>query len=259
MYWPPFRAWLTLAGCVLLQACASTPGRGSSLRYSLDSPSATCRHSISGCIALYGKEAASTVAVLRVLDDATRTSIRQALLECADLARSEVLLRHQGEFEGLIPNADECNQPAKNAKRKGVTWAMQLGTEMHEEALKCAEERLGLLRPGGFSLEQRYRYDSRTRRWKRVSPDEEKALHESGNSGELKGTLKPDVVIHSGDPLKAEAIYDYKFPCVNPKEMSRWEKYPEGHPYQNFDQGQMYQKALGPKPARIMPRWGANE
>ena len=223
------------------------------------SPSATCRHSITGCSALYGKEVASTVAVLRVLDEATRTSIQQALSECADLARSEVLLRHRGDFEGLIPNADECNQPAKSAKRKGVTWAMQLGTEMHEEALKCAEERLGLLRPGGFSLEQRYRYDSRTRRWKRVSPDEEKALHESGNGGELKGTLKPDVVIHSGDPLKAEAIYDYKFPCNDPNSIPDWTHYTEG-PYRGLTQQRVYQNALGGAlPVRIVPRWGLIE
>ena len=94
---------------------------------------------------------------------------------------------------------------------------MRLGTEMHEVARQCAEEELNKLRPGGFSLEQRYRYDSRTGRKKLVSTAEEQALKDSGNQGELRGTVKPDVVIHSGDPLDVQAIYDFKFPCVNPR------------------------------------------
>ncbi|MFL5352783.1 hypothetical protein [Archangium sp.] len=178
------RAGWVLVSSVLLGACASAPVRGTSLGYTLDSPSAACRHSLSACIALYGKEVASVSAVLRVaLDRTTRDSIDKALAECADLARSEVLLRHQGDFEGLSPNADECNELAKNAKRKGMTWAMQLGTEMHEVALECAGQRLSELRPNGFSLEPRYRYDTKTGRWKRVSPEEERALEESGNIG----------------------------------------------------------------------------
>jgi hypothetical protein len=72
------------------------------------------------------------------------------------------LRRRSREFESLSPNASECNQPAKNASRKGVTWAMQLDIDMHEVARQCAEERLTQLRPGGFSLEQRYRIDPNT-------------------------------------------------------------------------------------------------
>ena len=252
-----FRVWLWLAGCVLLGACATTSGSGTSLRYKLDSPSAACPQSLAACIALYGKEIASTSAVLKVaLDVKTRTSIEEALTECANLARSEVFLRHEGDFAELIPNADECNQPAKNAKRKGVTWAMQLGIEMHEEALGCAEERLGKLRPGGFSREQRYRYDSRTGRWKLVSRQEERTLEESGNSGELLGTLVPDLVIHAGDPLQAQEVYDFKFPCVDINKMPEWDKYPPGHPYAGRSQGYMYETLLVVKPALVAPRWG---
>jgi hypothetical protein len=251
------RAWCVLVGSVLLGACASVPVRGGSLGYSLDSPSAACRNSVSACVALYGKEVASVGAVLRVvLDKTTKASIDQALSECADLARSEVLLRHQGDFEGLSPNATECNELAKNAKRRDVTWAMQLGTEMHEVALECAGKRLGELRPNGSSLEPRYRYDTKTGRWKLVSPEEERALEETGNIGELKGSLKPDVVIHQGDPLQPQEVYDFKFPCVNTDDVPRWNVYPQDHPYAGLTQGKVYGQLLAPNPARVVPRLG---
>ncbi|HEX8822471.1 MAG TPA: hypothetical protein VF794_21270 [Archangium sp.] len=142
---------------------------------------------------------------------------------------------------------------------------MRLGTEMHEVAARCAQEKLDKLRPGGFSLESRYRYDSRTGRWKQVSTEEERALEASGNQGELRGTLKPDVIIHSGNPLDVQAIYDFKFPCVIPHKfdgITRWERYPKGHPYQGRTQEELYNQLLGPNnilgqnAARIVPRWG---
>ncbi len=233
-----------LVGYVLLPACAITPRHASSLRYA-DSPSATCRHSITGCVALYGKEIASTTAVVKVaLNVAEKSALDQTLAECANLARSEVLLRHEGDFEELFPNADECNEPAKNAKRRGMTWAMQLGVEMHEEALKCAGERLGKLRPGGFNLEQRYRYDSRTGRWKLVSREEERLLEATGNASELLGSLQPDVVIHAGDPLVVQEVYDFKFPCVNRDKLPEWNLYPPGHPYAGLNQGKVYERVF---------------
>ncbi len=248
-----------LVGCVLLPACATTPRHASSFRF-VDSPSVTCRHSLTGCAALYGKEIASTTAVLKVaLNVADRATIDQTLAECANLARSEVLLRHQGDFEEPSPNADECNEPAKNARRKGMTWAMQLGVEMHEEALKCAGERLGKLRPGRFSLEQRYRYDSREGRWKLVSREEERLLEETGNGGELLGSLQPDVVIHAGDPLAVQAVYDFKFPCVNSGRVPKWDDYPDDHPYSGSNQGEMYERVLGAKPLRVVPRLGVTK
>jgi hypothetical protein len=55
------------------------------------------------------------------LDETAKNSIEAELTKCADMARSEVLLRHEGDFKELTPTADECNQPPKNAKRKDVT------------------------------------------------------------------------------------------------------------------------------------------
>jgi hypothetical protein len=219
---------LALVALVAQAACTTLgPARGG--RYGYDnSVSAACRQNPAQCATLSGKEAtleqlaevgsivASAGAALRVLDNLTRASIEQALVECAELARSEVLLRYPATFENSIPNADECNEWTVDARGQNVTWAMRLGTEMHEVAARCAQEKLDKLRPGGFSLESRYRYDSRTGRWKQVSTEEERALDASGNQGELRGTLKPDVIIHSGNPLDVQAIYDFKFPCVIP-------------------------------------------
>jgi len=268
------RLALVLVVLVMQAACIVPSGVARGGRYGYDnSVSAACRQNPALCSTLSGKElaevgimVASVGSALQVLDNLTRRSIEQALVECADLARSEVLLRYPTTFKGPIPDSNECNEWTVDVQGNSMTWAMRLGTEMHEVAAQCAQKQLDKLRPGGFSVESRYRYDSRTGRWKQVSPEEERALVESGNQGELRGTLKPDVVLHSGNPLDIQAIYDFKFPCVIPDTSTRitwWDRYPKGHPYQNFDQAQMYQKLLGQtvtsptqNVARIVPRWG---
>jgi hypothetical protein len=233
----------------------------------LDTATAGCgAGNAAACVAQYGKEAASVAAVATVvngaldrpkLDQGTRDAIERALVECAEFARSQVLLRHAADFENGRPTATECNQPAKNPRRKGLNWAMQLGIEMHEEARECAEERLGKVVPGRFSLEQRYRYDSDTKQKKPVSAEDEKALEESGNGGELAGSLKPDVVIHMGDLLAIQAIYDFKFRCENDRDPPSWTQYQSGQSYHGKSQGEMYEQAFGEIPiAMITPRWG---
>ena len=264
-----FQLTWVLVGCVLLPACAVTPRSGGSGQYSFDnSVDATCRQNPKGCADLAIDGAATQTGImvatvggtidrtLRVLDAVTHSSIDEALKECADDARSTVLLRYQGRFKATIPTAEECMEQVKDASGRRVIWAMFLGTEMHKEALKCAEERLNRLRPGGFSLEPRYRFDLETGAKRVVSPEEERALEQSGNSGELKGTLKPDIVLHDGDPLEVKDIYDFKFPCVNRDEPPSWNSYPKGHPYEDSDQGKMYERALGKSPARVAPRLG---
>ncbi|WP_375771580.1 hypothetical protein NR798_12000 [Archangium gephyra] len=256
---------LALAVLAAQCACVTTASNGppgyygySNAPVGIDSPSATCRNSPSACVALYGKEMASTTAVLKVVLDATvKKSIEEELEKCADLARSEVLLRYPKQFKGPAPDAGECRQETKSNGRR-VTWAMRLGIEMHEVARKCAEEKLGKVRPGGFSLEQRYRIiDLETGEKELVSAEEEQALEESGNGGEMKGTLKPDVVIHEGDPLHAQAVYDFKFPCVDVGAVPKWTQYPPGHPFAGFTQGRMYQDFIAPIVGRIMPWIGA--
>jgi hypothetical protein len=253
-----FALCLLIVGCLALGACVPGMQLQAPLLSGIDSPSAICRNSLSGCLALYGKEVDSAGLVLNaVLAHQERADLERALTECADLARSEVLLRHQGDFQQLSPTAEECNQLAKGARRRGTTWAQQLGVEMHEAALGCTEARLNALRPGRFSREPRYRYDSRVQQWKQVSKQEERALEESGNRGELRGSLVPDVVIHSGDPLHAQAVYDFKFPCVNTDSAPTWDKYPSGHLYEGRTPKAMYELLFtNVKILRIVPRLG---
>ncbi len=258
--------WL-LVGCLLLGACASTPGRGVPSHYAMDSLSARCRANPVYCATATGREVAtgpvrtagttvaSTAVVVAALDKATKLSIQSALEQCADLARTQVLLSHAGTFEGLVPKERECNQTTVDAKGRSVTWAMRLGLEMHEVAMKCAEVKLremGLK----FSLKQRYRFNRETGEKSLISPAQKEALLRQGGE-ELKGTLEPDVVIHTGDALEVRAVYDFKFRCVDFDKPPGWRKYPLGHRYAGESQGKLYQEAFGPAEVEpIGPRKG---
>jgi hypothetical protein len=257
--------WL-LAGCLLLGACASTPGRGVPSHYAQDSLSARCRVNPVYCPTATGREVAtgpvqtvgtavaSVAAVAATLDDATKRSIKSTLEQCADLARTQVLLSHAGTFEGPVPKASECKKMTLDAKGRSVTWAMRLGLEMHEVAMKCADEKLremGLR----FSLKQRYRFNRDTGERSLISPAEKDALLRQGGEA-LKGTLEPDVVIHDGDPLQVRAVYDFKFKCVNFDEYPEWRRYPPGHRYEGELQGDIYKEAFGPEVHPIGPREG---
>jgi len=259
-------AW-ALVGCMLLGACASTSIHGTPGRYSFDSVSNACRANPAQCAAMMGREAAlnpvqtvatvgTTVhAVVQVLEAETKTRVEEALKDCADLARSEVLLRYEGTFKGLSPTKEECNAWVKNKEGKDVTWAMRLGEKMHTAALQCAQERLSAVRPGGFSLEPCYRYSRQEKRTTFISPEEEQELLAKGCFNELLGTFRPDVVIHPGNPLHAQAVYDFKFPCVNTTSAPFWRRYTKG-PHQGGTQDALYKEALGPDPLPIVPRWG---
>ena len=65
-----------------------------------------------------------------------------------------------------------------------------------------------------------------------------------------------DVVLHDGNPLNVEDVYDFKFPCVNTATAPPWRVYPDGHPYEKLSQGEMYEEALQVEPARVVPRLG---
>ncbi|HZI13772.1 MAG TPA: hypothetical protein VE153_25565 [Myxococcus sp.] len=166
------RPWLLVAGA-LLAGCA----RGRAGRYEFDSATSACRQNPALCARLAGEETVVPMAraaqvaasagvtgsvMLRVLRPEDQSVLEKALSECADEARSEVLLR---QFQGRSPTAEECREEVeKDAKGNPVTRAMKLGTDMHTVALACAHKRLGALRPGGFSLEPRYRYNPKTQK-----------------------------------------------------------------------------------------------
>ncbi|NMO14866.1 hypothetical protein HPC49_15830 [Pyxidicoccus fallax] len=257
-----------------LWGCAGTPERGRTDRYGLDSATATCRQTPALCARMAGEETLLPVSrsvqvtasvgtagsvVLRVLTEVERDRIREALEECADAARSEVILQL---LDGKPPTEEKCRDEAeKDAQNQSVSWARKLGTEMHKVARECAQRRLGALRPGGFSLEPRYRFNPETRHWEFLSEETVRSLLSQGRSHELKGTIVPDIVIHTGDPLQALAIYDFKFPCVNPTQLPPWPLYPKGHAHAGQAQDIVYKKALKPQhgPTQIIPRLGATQ
>ena len=201
-----------------------------------------------------GKVALTAVAALVLKDSeafqSARAELEKILEECAKQAEEDVNRKRLG---GRKPKKADCDQEiGKKTNGAPITQAMRWGLEKHKEARKCADIALNQLIPGQFSLEQRYRFDPATGRTSLVSKEARETLVQQGREKELEGTLEPDVVIHPGDPLKAWAVYDFKFPCpeTNPP---TWSKYPKGHPYQGRTQGEMYRRALGQSPSRVTP------
>jgi hypothetical protein len=256
-----------LAVLLLLEACVSTLGRGVPGHYAQDTVRAHCLRNPAYCATVSGREVATgplqtvgtvagtVVAATRVLDDDTKLAIQREMELCADQARTNVLLQHRGTFQGPIPNKSECTQMTVDAQGRSVTWAIRLGLEMHEAALKCAEARLNG-RHLRFSLKPRYRFNRATKEKSLITPEEKAALLRKGGE-ELKGTLEPDVVIHTGDPLQVQAVYDFKFSCVNFDQNPKWRRYPPGHRYAGESQGSIYEEAFRPATVEIIgPRKG---
>lgn len=252
-----------LLASVLLLAChAGVAIRGAPSHYaqSLDSASSSCRTQPWLCARMAGEETvvpqgaqrlaefgASALGAAAVLDNYQRSLIEQDLTDCANQARTKVLLEH---MDGRSPTPAECLERG-NFGGKVRTRAQYFGEEMHKAALECAGLKLNELRPGGFSLEPRYRYDKATF----ISEEEAQSLLRQRRGDELRGTLRPDVVIHSGGPLQVRAVYDFKFPCADSGRPTPWTRYTEG-PNQGFDQKQVYWTALKVEPFRVVPWLG---
>ncbi|MET0403532.1 MAG: hypothetical protein ABW123_14060 [Cystobacter sp.] len=237
--------------------------------HATDSVTSACRHNPAYCTLLNGQEAgvvptvrngaeiASIAATLRFLTPDLKLRIERALHECAARADAEINRRHldskppsRQQCQEVLPKLDPCGQK--------VTRAMQWGSEKHGLATQCAQEKLETLIPGRFSLEPRYRYDGQTGQVQWLSPAEVRNLLLKDCGKELRGTLIPDVVIHSGNPLHAVSIYDFKFPCP-PDNRYDWRRYPEGHIYQGSNQGNMYVEALKTEASLITPRDGIQQ
>ncbi|WP_242594649.1 hypothetical protein [Corallococcus exiguus] len=189
---------------------------------------------------------------MKILDAALKQQVQEALEECADEARTEVILANFGTRR---PTPQECNEQIRDAQGRTITRAMKLGDEMHRVALQCAEEKLNELRPGGFSLEPTYLYDLDSGKTTWLSPAEVARIRQRGSLGELKGSLVPDVVLHTGDPAQVQAVYDFKFPCADVTKRSRWRDYPSEHPYSGSNQGVMYRQALKVGDPMIVQPW----
>jgi hypothetical protein len=190
------------------------------------------------------------------LDSELWERIDKALAECANAARSEVMFKH---FKGRRPTHEDCDEEVgRDSRGEPITRAMQLGVEQHQVALKCAEERLRELKPGGFSLSPRYRYDPDTGKAAHIPREVVKELLRQGRGSELRGTLEPDIVLHAGAPHQVQAVYDYKFPCVNTDRWSSWREYREGHAHVGSNQRDLYRGALKVEPAMVQPHLGVN-
>jgi hypothetical protein len=242
-----------LAASALLLACGSAG-------YTVDSATSACRQNPGYCALVSGEETvvptapqgaielASVAATLRVLTSTTQTDIESALKKCADQADEQV---NRKQFGGKSPSRAQCQEEVEKDpcdRNKRLTRAMQLGREKHRLALECTAKALGGLIPGRFSLEQRYRYDPETGTKELVSPEEARRPLQQGCGDELEGTIVPDVVIHSGNPLEVLAVYDFKFPC--PETNS-----PKWNPSRRagLDQGELYLKILGVEPNLVSP------
>lgn len=258
---------MLLAVSALLASCGTgLTGRRAPGRYGFDSVSAACQRTPALCapaseaapkvissttLQTLGSAVASLDAALRMVDEAVGVEPRRALEQCVNEARSTVLARRNFTRP---PTPEEClgflvdaqGQVVRDFQGRPITLARQLGREMHDVALACAKQKLSELRPGRFSLEPRYRHDPATGKTTFISPEEEAALLRAGGE-QLRGTLKPDVVLHTGNPIDAQVVYDFKFPCVatdNP----RWHRNEEG-----VTQGELYAEALRARVFRIFP------
>jgi len=257
--------WALLLLSGLLTSCGvGLASRAAPQQYNqsvaLDSVTSTCRQHPEQCAALAGKEAtaaatfgASAAAVRYIIEADVLARIKGALAECADEARSAVLLEYLG---GRSPTQEECAEVLfTEPGGQKVTRAMWLGEKMHEVALPCVEEKLSRFLSGRYSLEPRYRPNPTTGRVEWLSPEEVKAMLRRGGQ-ELKGTIAPDVVIHMGNPVLVLHVFDFKFPCMHTDKFTDWRRYPRGHAYEGRYQYEVYKELLGPRASRVQPRLG---
>jgi hypothetical protein len=122
---------------------------------------------------------------------------------------------------------------------------MELGNLKHAHALACMQDILRELWPAPVSIEQRYRFYRHAKVIETISRAEEQRLLDEDCAGELRGTIKPDVVLHADRHLlRAILILDLKFPCPGNRE-PQWTKYGEKGAYGGSNQRRIYGEALG--------------
>jgi hypothetical protein len=239
---------------LLLSGCA---GRTTYRQQGFDTVTNSCRTQPALCAELAVPRAAQVATAMAgaklALDAEQQRAVETALKECAEFARSEVLIRHHG---GKSPTSAQCEEMVRNAQGNTVSRAMWLGEEMHAVALACAQEKLAPLIPGRFSIEPTYRRNPGTGDFTPLGDEEVELLKQPRFRYELKGSLVPDVVIHSGDPARINKIYDFKFFCALSDDMPNWRDLDKKAA---FTQQDSYMKAFNlerKQVLRVMPRWG---
>lgn len=269
----PSRLLLLLALSAFLGACSTAlsarPAAPRQYAQSMDSATSTCLRNPNCYTAPLGEEAIlpwlsrslgavrSTASVLKLLDAAELARIEQVLYDCALEASTQVNEKLLGK--GNRPTQKLCQETfATDARGNPVTWAMHLGREKHRVALECVARNLGDAFAEHHSLQPQYRYNRKTKVLELLDPRQVEEWLRDGLWDKLLGTLIPDVVIHaSGNPLSIQEVYDFKFPC-SPNRSPAWNVYPDDHPYQGLNQGEIYLEALKPqnRPAQVAPGYG---
>lgn len=186
--------------------------------------------------------------------DHSADELEERLVECAVQAERQGNARF---FENRSPTRQECREVVgRDRCGNPITRAMQLGKQKHVLVLQCAEEVLKELWAAPYSIEQRYRYYPNARFVETISPEKETRMIAEGCTDELRGTIKPDLVLHADRNLLRSALtLDFKFPCPEDNR-PRWTVYGEGSPYDGRTQEQVYEDALGGDALLVSPRRG---
>lgn len=250
----------------LLMACASSPRHSvhGDLRFVDTETVGKARHAAALAREIAASNAARTVAsklaqaspvLLALLGHDNEVGEFEArLVACAVQAERRINARFSADRP---PTREECSTVVGwDPCGKPITHAMRLGQQKHELALQCAEAVLKELWPASFSIEQRYRFYPHAKMVETVSREQEARFIAQGCTDELRGTIKPDLVLHAErDLLKAVLILDFKFPCpdTNPPQ---WTRYGNSSPYAGRTQEDVYQTALGGAARLISPSKG---
>ncbi|NOK31976.1 hypothetical protein HMI49_02000 [Corallococcus exercitus] len=265
---PPRRMWWLC--CLLLWTACAGPEVRAPRSYSqatMDSATAGCLRN-PACASQVGQDAilpwlsraaaraAEAAAVMRLWEAAEVARVEGVLVECAKRANLEVNDRMLGP--GQRTTRAICEEKVVDANGRTVKRGVLLGNAKHAAALECVQQELGETDAGRFSLEPRYILDAKTGRTRWLDPEEVARWLAAGQFFLLTGTIAPDVVLHAlGNPLQAQRVYDFKFPCpvTNPP---RWDTYPEGHPFAKKEQGEVYSLLLGKdtSPRLVSPNLG---
>jgi hypothetical protein len=220
------RFLLLLLACALLGSCAAPPRRsgfaGGSLRFDTEKVgrmryAATLRGAggvaTSSAVRAAVSQLALLVPALLALfqnDEDELGRLEAGLLECVQRAEREINAERFGNSSPssadckTVVGMDRCGRP--------IYQSMELGNLKHAHALACMHDILRELWPAPVSIEQRYRFYRHAKVIETISRAEEQRLLDEDCVGELRGTLKPDVVLHADRHLlRAILILDLKF------------------------------------------------
>ncbi|QRN94514.1 hypothetical protein JRI60_36105 [Archangium violaceum] len=256
-----------LLASTLLGACATGPGRFGApprrdLRLDTESAARVRHASMLGTsgtsaapLAVGAALVVATPLVMSVLhhDAEKARELQERLTECARLAEHRVNSSH---FGNRPPTREECGEEMDvDGCGEPITRAMLLGRQKHDIALACAREVLSQLWPAPFSIEQRYRFYRTSQILETISREQEQQFIKEGCTDRLKGTIKPDIVLHAdyNNLLQAALVLDFKFPCP-PSNRSRWTDYGPRGAFPGANQGQIYKEALGAEVFRLTPQ-----